>query len=338
MQYEDGGRDTALVAELRHHSVQVGETPAGEPYLEVADACQPPRLHDAGLGAKARLKAIRVHADRHPHPDQCVHCASIFCPPGIVFHAGTGTGRLVVIRPGSRSGAARWVGGSRWRLAITPSNSGVGSRRCSMGTGGSGGFGLAGCGSRYGGGWSVGVEYASVGCGGGGGSVGVAGDFPAPAVDDDDVVIAAEHCQVAQGGGAAVGPGDEVVDLADRRGLLAAGEPAVLVPLGDGFAQVRGDEAGGAAEAGGLGQAGEAGGQQVAAQVGGESGGPGQQVDAPLQQGVLEPFAGLAGELGEGPAGAAVGALPVPASGRNQPVYAVPGRGRACPILLPAPR
>jgi hypothetical protein len=58
VQYEDRGGDTASVAELRHHSVQVGETPAGEPYLEVAVACQPPRLRDAGLGAKARLEAV----------------------------------------------------------------------------------------------------------------------------------------------------------------------------------------------------------------------------------------------------------------------------------------
>jgi len=86
----------------------------------------------------------------------------------------------------------------------------------------------------------MGVEDASVGCGGGGGSVGVAGDFPAPAVDDDDVMESAEKCQVPQGGGAALSPGDQVVDLADGGGLLAAREPAVLVPLDDGFAQVRG--------------------------------------------------------------------------------------------------
>ena len=90
----------------------------------------------------------------------------------------------------------------------------------------------------------MGVECASVGCGGGGGSVGVAGDGPAPAVDDDAVVVPAEKCQVAQGGGAALGPGDEVVDLADRRGLLAAGEAAFAVPLDDGFAQVGCDHPG----------------------------------------------------------------------------------------------
>ena len=67
-----------------------------------------------------------------------------------------------------------------------------------------------------------------------------------------------------------------MVDLADRGGLLAAGEPAFAVPLDDGFAQVGRDYPGGAAEAGGLGQAGEPGGQQVGAQAGGESGGPGQ--------------------------------------------------------------
>jgi hypothetical protein len=39
-----------------------------------------------------------------------------------------------------------------------------------------------------------------------------------------------------------------MVDLADRRGLLAAGEPAFFVPLDDRFAQVRGYDPGGAAE------------------------------------------------------------------------------------------
>ena len=120
VQYEDGGSDTARVAELRHHSVQVGETPAGEPYLEVAVACQPPRLRDAGLGAKAGLEAVRVHAGRHPHPDQCVHCTRICCPPGIVFHAGTGTGRLVVIRPGFT-----WT----W---FTPTGSSISANACSL--------------------------------------------------------------------------------------------------------------------------------------------------------------------------------------------------------------
>ncbi len=47
-------------------------------------------------------------------------------------------------------------------------------------------------------GWSVGVEGASVGAGGGGGAVGVAGQFPAPAVDDDQVVKSAEQAQVPQ--------------------------------------------------------------------------------------------------------------------------------------------
>ena len=171
----------------------------------------------------------------------------------------------------------------------------------------------------------MGVEDASVGCGGGGGAVGVAGDFPAPAVNDDDVMKSAKHCQVPQRGRAALGPGDQMVDLADRRGLLAAGEPAFFVPLDDGFAQVRGDGAGGAAEVQRLGQAGEPGGQQVAAQVGREPGGPGQQVDAPGQQGVLQPFAGGGGQPGDGPAGPAVGAVAVP--GRPPPPPPPPSAG-----------
>ena len=71
-------------------------------------------------------------------------------------------------------------------------------------------------------GWAVGVEGASVGCGGGGGAVGVAGDVPAPPVYRDLVVEPAVQAEVAQAGGAALGPRDQVVDLADGGGLPAA--------------------------------------------------------------------------------------------------------------------
>ena len=96
-------------------------------------------------------------------------------------------------------------------------------------------------------GWSMGVQGAAVGCGGANGAVGVAGDCPAPSVDDGEVVEAAEQAEVGQAGGAAVGPGDEVVHVADRGRLGAARKLTMPVPLDDGGAQVGWDGAGGAA-------------------------------------------------------------------------------------------
>lgn len=74
--------------------VQVGEAPAGQPHLEVAVAGQPPCLRDASLGAQVRLETVRVHAGSQPNPYQRVQ-------PARIPHAGTETGRLVAIRPGS---------------------------------------------------------------------------------------------------------------------------------------------------------------------------------------------------------------------------------------------
>ena len=48
-------------------------------------------------------------------------------------------------------------------------------------------------------------------------------------VNDNDVVISAENRQIPQGGGAAFGPGDQMVHLADRGGLLAAAPGAALI-------------------------------------------------------------------------------------------------------------
>ena len=100
------------------------------------------------------------------------------------------------------------------------------------------------------------MEGASVGAGGGGGAVGVAGQCPVPAVNDDQVMEFAQQFQVPQGGGAAVGPVDQMVGVASGWGLVAAGELAVPVPGDHGLAQVRGDGAGAAAHVEGLAEAG----------------------------------------------------------------------------------
>jgi hypothetical protein len=99
---------------------------------------------------------------------------------------------------------------------------------------------------RDGGGRSVAVQGAfSVGAGGGGRAVAVQGNGPAPSVDGNKVVEAAQEQEIGQRGRAAAGPGDYVVHLAARGLLAAAGEGTVPVPADDGAAQVRRDGAGG---------------------------------------------------------------------------------------------
>jgi hypothetical protein len=66
-------------------------------------------------------------------------------------------------------------------------------------------------------------------------------------VDGDQVMEGAEQDQIGQGGGAAFGPWDDVVDLAGGGPLPAAGEGAVPVPGDDRAAQMRRDGAGGGA-------------------------------------------------------------------------------------------
>ena len=80
-----------------------------------------------------------------------------------------------------------------------------------------------------------------------------------------------------------------MVHVADGRWLGAAGERAVLVALDDGGAQAGRDGAGGAAEVQGLAGGAEWGAEQGAAQLGGQPAGPGQQVEAPAQDGGLQP-------------------------------------------------
>ena len=67
-----------------------------------------------------------------------------------------------------------------------------------------------------------------------GGAVGVEDQGPALAVDDNLVVIETQEDEVFGAGLAAVGLVPDVVDLARRRGLVAAaGPPAVLVAQDD---------------------------------------------------------------------------------------------------------
>src|SRR5215469_16920388 len=113
---------------------------------------------------------------------------------------------------------------------------GVGGQHPNAGLGGAGG------------GWSVGVQgTVAVGAGGSDGSVGKQRDAPAPPVHGDQMVKTAQKQQIGQTGGAALGPGDDVVRLAGGRGLGAAGEAAVPVPGDDQAAQVGGDGLGGRA-------------------------------------------------------------------------------------------
>ena len=72
-------------------------------------------------------------------------------------------------------------------------------------------------------------------------------------------------------------------------GWVQPWELTVLVALDDGGAQVRRDGAGGAAEVQWLAGGAERGAEQGAAQLGGEPAGPGQQVEAPAQDGGLQP-------------------------------------------------
>src|SRR6516165_4551049 len=70
---------------------------------------------------------------------------------------------------------------------------------------------------------AVAVQGAgAVGAGGGGGAVVIEPQVPALPVDHDLVVEGAQGDQVVEGGGPAAGPGDQVMDVADGGGLVAA--------------------------------------------------------------------------------------------------------------------
>src|SRR6266571_3439359 len=90
--------------------------------------------------------------------------------------------------------------------------------------------------------WSVAAEDLAAGGDGLFAAVGVEDEFPAEAVDADLVVILAQQYEVLQAGLAALGPGDDVVDLAGGGGLVAAAGPAAVpVAEDDGAADVVGD-------------------------------------------------------------------------------------------------
>ena len=69
----------------------------------------------------------------------------------------------------------------------------------------------------------------AVRAGGGDLAVGMQGERPAPPVHDDEVVERADRSEVAKAGRPATGPGDVVVDLAERGGHPAAWICAVLM-------------------------------------------------------------------------------------------------------------
>src|SRR6516164_4511909 len=140
---------------------------------------------------------------------------------------------------------------------------------------------------------AVAVQGAgAVGAGGGGAAVVVEPQVPAPPMDGDLVVEGAQRHQVVQRGGPAAGPGDQVVDVADGGGLVAAGEGAVGVAGGGGAAQVGGDGFGGGADVQGQADRGRRGAVEGAAEAGGEAAGSGQGVGGQAQQRPPQPVPG----------------------------------------------
>src|SRR5262249_30890896 len=117
--------------------------------------------------------------------------------------------------------------------------------------------------------------------------------------------------QVGQGGGPAAGSGDDVVDVADAGGLVAAGEGAVRVAGGDRPAQVGGDGFGGGADVQRQADGAERGAVQGGAEPGGQTAGAGEGV----------------GGAGRG-AGRAGGGEGVGGEGEQRPAQPVAG-GRA---------
>src|SRR5262245_45755803 len=98
--------------------------------------------------------------------------------------------------------------------------------------------------------------------------------------------------QVGQGGGPATGSGDDVVDVADAGGLVAAGEGAVRVAGGNRPAQVRGDGFGGGADVQRQADGAERGAVQGGAQPGGQPAGTGGGGGGEGEQCPAQPVAG----------------------------------------------
>ena len=86
------------------------------------------------------------------------------------------------------------------------------------------------------------------------------------------------------------------MDVAADGRLGAAGEGAVPVALDDGAAEVGWDLLGGLAEVQREAGGGEEPAGELGPQVGGESGGAGQEADGVAQQGVLEPGQAAGGQ------------------------------------------
>src|SRR5579859_1800987 len=119
-------------------------------------------------------------------------------------------------------------------------------------------------------GWAVAVEdLGAVGAAGGGGAVGVQGDFPAPLVDRDPMVEEAVQRAAVHAGLPAVGQVGDVVHFARRRGLVAAAGPAAVLVAQDDRAADRGGDAGGVPDVQRQGRPGEAGAELAGAQEGG---------------------------------------------------------------------
>src|SRR5215471_15170003 len=95
-------------------------------------------------------------------------------------------------------------------------------------------------GGRAGRGMAV-VAAGSVGADRGGGAVGVEANGPAPFMDHDEVMEPAQKEQISEGCRAAMGPGCDVVHVADRWRLVAARSGAVRVPEDDSATQMRRD-------------------------------------------------------------------------------------------------
>src|SRR5262249_2789475 len=100
------------------------------------------------------------------------------------------------------------------------------------------------------------------------------------------------RARVGRGGGPATGSGDDVVDVADAGGLVAAGEGAVRVAGGDRPAQVGGDGFGGGADVQRQADGAERGAVQGGAEPGGQPAGAGEGVGGEGEQRPAQPVAG----------------------------------------------
>ncbi len=77
MQDEAGRGYDADAAEILHRGLQIGEAPAGQPYLEVAVSGQPPCLRDPSPGAQLLPEAVHLGAGSQLHPHQSMQLARI---------------------------------------------------------------------------------------------------------------------------------------------------------------------------------------------------------------------------------------------------------------------